>query len=883
MGAGDQARLETIARSDPDARVRRIALKKLEDPVVLDELAQGESDQDSRALATERAREIWTTIARSDGPLAACEEALARLSDERSLAAIAMTAAHEVIRHAALARTTGDRVLRDVVLNAADPMIRRTALERITDVKMLRAVADNRAVPKTVRQRARELLPTGAADRLPMGVKEARASQSELRRAVEALAGTRDLIAAAEQVRTLQQKWADSARELEPLEDVARRFHKACDDILDQAGSLARRQAEAENAARALQDSLAARTSLCARVEGLDDTAAANALEDAIDAWHRLAPLTDEQVAAVARRFQLACEKARARRASRIAREALQANLEAVVVEAEALATAEPSDAGKTWEAIEKRWAALAPTAAGILDTLPLQERLESAREHVVRRRDEADVQRGEAQRQNVTRLEALCARMQDLANAESLDAKVARRALQTAEAAIADLGPLPSLENRQAWTKRISKARDLLLPRLRQAEEADEWRRWANVAAQEEIIQRVEALLESNDLGEGTRLLARLKDEWAAVASAPADKAQGLWERFRTARDELRRRSDAYLAENLEKKRGLCAQVARLAESTAWSETAELIKRLQAEWKAIGPVPGRHAGALWREFRASCDTFFARRKEHFVRVDAERRTAVTAKTALCEQAEALADSTDWDATTTVMKRLQAEWKASGPLPRAQSDVLWQRFRTACDRFFERRSRRDELAQEALLDQARAICDQLDALVATLAGSDAPPPEQTGKAADEAWAAWQRLEIATLEGAETLAERLHATLQQIATAQPGCLRGTRLDPAATRARREKLCVRLEKLGDAGTEAPREPSLQEMALALRDRLATNTIAGRGARPVRDTAHEVERISASWELLGPVLDDDARSLAERFARARERASSRAVGLP
>jgi hypothetical protein len=874
MGAGDQARLETIARSDPDARVRRLALKTLEDPALLEEVARSENDQDLRAFAAERARGIWTAMASSDGPLDACEAALTHLSDDRSLAAIATSASHEAIRNAALARTTDDRVLRDVVLNAADPTIRRAAVERITDVKTLRAVADNRSVPKAVRQRARELLPAGGADHPTMGVKEARARQSELRGAVESLAASRDLIGAAEQVRTLQQTWADVTREVEPLEDVARRFHKACEDILDQAGSLARRQAEAETSTRALEDNLAARTALCVRVEKLDDTAGANALDDAIAAWHGLAPLRDERVAALARRFQLACENADARRTSRIAHDAQAAQLEAVVVEAEALATAEPVPAGKMWEALEKRWAALAPTA----DDVPLQRRFESAREQFVQRRREAEAQRGEAQRQNVTRLEALCARIQDLANAESVDLKVARRALQTAEAAMADLGPLPSSENRQAWTKRVSEARDLLLPRLRQAEETDEWRRWANVAAQEEIIQRVTAVLESNDLAEGTRLLTRLKDEWAAVASAPADKSQALWERFRTARDELRRRSEAYLAENLEKKRSLCTQVAGLAESTSWNATAEAIKRLQAEWKEIGPVPDRHAAGLWREFRASCDKFFNHRKEHFARVDDERRGAVTAKTALCEQAEALADSTDWEATTTVMKRLQAEWKTSGPLPRAQSEALWQRFRTACDRFFERRSRRGELEQEALLDQARAICDQLDALAATLAGSDAPPPEETGKAVDEAWAGWQRLEVAALEGAGPLATRLHATLQQIATAQPGCLQGTRLDPEATRAKRERLCVRLEKLVDTGAETPRELSLQEMALALRERLATNTIAGQGGKPVRNTAREVEKISASWVLLGPVLDDEARALAERFEQARARTATR-----
>ena len=901
MGVRDQARLETIARSDPDARVRRIAIKKLEDPERLDGLAQGETNEDLRAFATERAREIRAAVASSDASLAECEAALACVSDEHRLAAIAMTAAHETIRHAALARTTGDRVLRDVVRNAADPMIRRAALariedpailrsiavgdgrtdlalqalERITDATMLRAVADSRTAPKSVRQRARTLLAASAGDRLPIGMKEGRARQLELCLAVEKLTVTRDLLEAAKQVRTVQQEWAGIARDVEPREDVAHRFHKACDEILDEAGSRARREDEAETVRRALQENLAVRTSLCERVEGLDDTAAPSALDDTVAAWDRLAPVTDDRVAALARRFRLACENATARRQQRGARQALLAKLEAVVVEAEALAAAVPVPAEKTWQALEKRWTALAPSAAEIPDAVALRRRLESAGEELTRRQHEADARRGEAQRQNVTRLETLCARLHDLANAESFDAKVARRELQKAEAVIADPGPLPPSERRPAWVKRVSESRDELLRRLRQAEEADEWRRWANVTAQEEIIRRAEALLESNDLAEITRQLGRLHEEWAAVASAPADKAQSLWERFRSARNELRKRSDAYLAENLEKKRGLCAQVAGLAESTAWNETAELIKRLQAEWKEIGPVPTRHVQAVWREFRAPCDTFFARRKAHFARLDGERRTAATAKTALCEQAEALADSTDWDTTTTVMKRLQAEWKESGPLPRAQSDALWQRFRTACDRFFERRSRRNELAQEALLQQARAICDQLDALAVTLAGEDAPSPEQTGKALDEAWAGWLRLEVATLEGAAALAERLHAACQKIATAQPECLRGTRLDPALTRTRREKLCVRLEKLVDAAAERPRELSLQEMALALRDRLATNTIGGQSTSMTRDTAREVERISASWALLGPVLDDDARALAERFARARDRA--------
>src|SRR5262249_22967799 len=157
-----------------------------------------------------------------------------------------------------------------------------------------------------------------------------------------------------------------------------------------------------------------------------------------------------------------------------------------------------------------------------------------------------------------------------------------------------------------------------------------------------------------------------------------------------------------------------------------------------------------------WQEFRAPCDRFFARRKERFARLDTERRSAAEAKIKLCEKAEALADSTDWEATTTAMKRLQADWKQTGPLPRAQGEELWQRFRGACDRFFDRRSRRDELEEEALLEKAAVVCGELEALAAAVGSAEAPSAEQTGKTLDDAWATWLRLDVATLPSAAPL-------------------------------------------------------------------------------------------------------------------------------
>jgi hypothetical protein len=169
----------------------------------------------------------------------------------------------------------------------------------------------------------------------------------------------------------------------------------------------------------------------------------------------------------------------------------------------------------------------------------------------------------------------------------------------------------------------------------------------------------------------EGTRQLATLQDEWAKVATASPEKSQALWERFRAARNELRRRCDAYLAENLEKKRALCAEVANVGDATTWNETAELIRRAQAAWKEIGPVPGKHVKLLWQQFREPCDRFFARRKG--ISSASTRRRGARPEDRPLRAGRALADSTDWDATTATRSssgRLEApdRRRATGPV-----------------------------------------------------------------------------------------------------------------------------------------------------------------------------------------------------------------------
>ncbi len=902
MNAGDRDRLATIVTEDVDARVRRMALKKLEDTAVLDRVAEHDADPTLRELAVERAREVRVRTACGAGAVGECVAALERISDERSLAEVAMTAVHDDVRQRALARVSGDRLLRDVVKGAADAGVRRMALERIadpvvlrgiavgdgpadttlqaleriTDVEVLRAVADNRAASKAVRQRALAMLPAGIDVRPHGGGKDARVRQLELCATVEGLRKMSDVIHAGEQADEASREWEALARDVEPRPEVAERFRLACDAVLERASSLARRLAEAEHERDTVAQSLQSRRALCERVEAITGADAPAALAEAQEAWAHLPPVPEADGADLARRFRTAVDECVARHGRWSAQGNLRAEIDRLLETADGLADAGGAPATKAWRALERQWASHERERATFEDAAALEARFAAASERLAVRRQESDARRAEAEAENLKRLESLCVRIEALVAAERMKSSTGRRELLAVEAALQGFGPLPAGEQRGAWMQRLTTARDGLARRVAQDTETEEWRRWANAGAQEELIARVEAMVASDDLAESARQLGGLQDEWARIATASPEKSQQLWERFRGVRDQLRRRVDGYLAANLELKRALVAQVADLGDSTEWNATADLIKRLQAEWKTIGPVPARQTLVIWRQFREPCDRFFARRKEQFARVDAERSENATHKLALCEKAEALADSTDWDETAKVMKALQADWKRTGPPPRDQADKLWNRFRSACDRFFDRSKRRDELARDELRAQGEALCVQLETLAASLAGEDAPDDAQIGQTVDQTWADWLKLDLVTGNDAQALRTRLETVYQHLLAARPASLGGTRLDPEVTRPRREALCAKLEAIIPAAAEAPRQLSLQEMALALRDRLASNTIAagGKKAEPLRqaDRAQDLERITASWTRLGPVLDDAAKALAERFDRAR-----------
>lgn len=239
----------------------------------------------------------------------------------------------------------------------------------------------------------------------------------------------------------------------------------------------------------------------------------------------------------------------------------------------------------------------------------------------------------------------------------------------------------------------------DALVARLQQLERLSQEQLAANFAQKESLCERAEALQDSSEWNKTTDALKALQAEWKALGAVPKEQGEAVWGRFRGAMDHFFARRKAYFDDigqehqaNLERKVQLCERAEQLKDSAEWNQTAEALKGLQAEWKAVGPVPKEQAEAIWSRFRGAMDQFFERRKGHFNQVERELRDNQRSKEALCEKAEALAGSTDWRETSEALKNLQAEWKAVGPVPRKKSDALWQRFRGAMDQFYSRRA-----------------------------------------------------------------------------------------------------------------------------------------------------------------------------------------------
>lgn len=216
-------------------------------------------------------------------------------------------------------------------------------------------------------------------------------------------------------------------------------------------------------------------------------------------------------------------------------------------------------------------------------------------------------------------------------------------------------------------------------------------------------LCEQAEELLTEQNITNARGKLQDLHKMWKETGPVSNEKKDEIWDRFRSATININKRFQENLdkikeqqEKNLESKTFLCEKAEEYSikiynTHTEWKDASNQVIKLQALWKNIGFVPQNKNVEIYRRFRAACDIFFENIRNFYSKVNEERDNNMQLKIDLCIQAESLQESNEWKKTSEIYKNLQSEWKTIGPVNQKKSEEIWQRFRKACNIFFERK------------------------------------------------------------------------------------------------------------------------------------------------------------------------------------------------
>ena len=337
----------------------------------------------------------------------------------------------------------------------------------------------------------------------------------------------------------------------------------------------------------------------------------------------------------------------------------------------------------------------------------------------------------------------------QMVAQPEDIDKKYDRfKALQ---AEWKEIGNIPAEHVTETWKNfhhNVEQFYDLL--RINHEMRAYDFKK--NLEIKTRLCESAEKLAEDEDVVAAFHALQKLHQEFRETGPVAKEQREEIWNRFKAASTLINKRhQDFFLGrkqeeeENLNKKTQLCEQVEALnfdalSSMAEWEAMSQLVIGMQNEWKTIGFTPRKQNQVIFERFRTACDRFFSAKAHYFRSLREKLADNLAQKTALCERAEELKDSTDWSNTTNAFVALQAEWKKIGPVAHKVSDAVWKRFNTACNAFFDRKKEANSGVHE---EEQANLTKKLDVIarLQQLADEGSEQLQQAVKALQTEWAA----------------------------------------------------------------------------------------------------------------------------------------------
>ena len=193
------------------------------------------------------------------------------------------------------------------------------------------------------------------------------------------------------------------------------------------------------------------------------------------------------------------------------------------------------------------------------------------------------------------------------------------------------------------------------------------------------------------------TQEVIALQAKWKTIGYAPQKMNVKIFERFRKACDEFFRKKGEFfktlkegMNENLEKKRALCEKAEALKDSTDWKATAEILTKLQKEWKTIGPVAKKYSDTIWKRFISACDYFFEQKNKATSSQRSIEQENLEKKKAIIEKLSAIDESMDTDEASQTVRELMKEWNSIGHVPFKDKDKLYKQYHGLIDQLFDR-------------------------------------------------------------------------------------------------------------------------------------------------------------------------------------------------
>lgn len=252
------------------------------------------------------------------------------------------------------------------------------------------------------------------------------------------------------------------------------------------------------------------------------------------------------------------------------------------------------------------------------------------------------------------------------------------------------------------------------------------------NLLQKQHILERMKVLVESNDdVSTHINEFRELQKKWKTIGQVPQSNVSELWKLYSTYQEsfwdlikinnELR---EYDFRKNLEIKQQLCETAEKLADEDDVVSAFHQLQKLHEEWHETGPVAREFREDIWTRFKNASSVINKKHQGHFDSIRKLEDDNLVLKQALCEKLEALDLSTlnsykAWDDATKTVIALQEEWRTIGFAPRKMNHKIFDRYRAACDRFFNAKGEFYKSSKNVLndnLEKKRQLCEQAEAL-----------------------------------------------------------------------------------------------------------------------------------------------------------------------